>query len=303
MSSVLQGATITIPASSVFPVSSTAASSGGASGNGVSATHFVVPAGDIFSTPTNGLILTSSTPLNGVTSVASPLSNLVTNNVQKGGVFINSSMVPSPSASSTTSVDSGRHRDLPPSLSIETASPVSNHDNNNPPVTMDFADNLSNALNDFQWDMEWTNTDFLTSPNLFGEVIDSKKENLFTPPPLSITPVSTSSNSSTSGSNVTAGDNKRFDINTGGDITLPPTEPMSEDVTAWLDAIMPSSGLTPLSSTTPASCSGDSVLTPKPQDILDLFSMDETDLCSASPELSLSASGLDKVLDSTSTHS
>jgi hypothetical protein len=49
---------------------------------------------------------------------------------------------------------------------------------------------------------------------------------------------------------------------------------MNMDMSDWLDAIMPSTGLAPLS----ASVNTDPVLTPKPQDVLDLFNMEEADL-------------------------
>ena len=56
-----------------------------------------------------------------------------------------------------------------------------------------------------------------------------------------------------------------------------PTDPdISMDVSDWLDVIMPSTGLTPLSA--PVCFPADPVLTPKPQDVLDLFNMDEDDL-------------------------
>ncbi len=53
---------------------------------------------------------------------------------------------------------------------------------------------------------------------------------------------------------------------------------MNIDVSDWLDVIMPSTGLTPLSAHAPTSFSADPILTPKPQDVLDLFNMDESDL-------------------------
>ena len=53
---------------------------------------------------------------------------------------------------------------------------------------------------------------------------------------------------------------------------------MNIDVSDWLDVIMPSTGLTPLSSNAPVSFSSDPILTPKPQEFLDLFNMEESDL-------------------------
>ena len=53
---------------------------------------------------------------------------------------------------------------------------------------------------------------------------------------------------------------------------------MNLDVSDWLDVIMPSTGLTPLSANAPVSFPSDPILTPKPQDVLDLFNMDESDL-------------------------
>ena len=47
----------------------------------------------------------------------------------------------------------------------------------------------------------------------------------------------------------------------------------------WLDVIMPNASLpTPLSSNSAVSFSGDPILTPKPQEFLDLFNMEESDL-------------------------
>lgn len=53
---------------------------------------------------------------------------------------------------------------------------------------------------------------------------------------------------------------------------------MNLDVSDWLDVIMPSTGLTPLSANAPVSFPSDPILTPKPQDVLDLFNMEESDL-------------------------
>jgi len=55
-------------------------------------------------------------------------------------------------------------------------------------------------------------------------------------------------------------------------------DPMNIDVSDWLDVIMPSTGLTPLSANAPVHFPSDPLLTPKPQDVLELFNMDETDL-------------------------
>ena len=53
---------------------------------------------------------------------------------------------------------------------------------------------------------------------------------------------------------------------------------MQIDVSDWLDVIMPSTGLTPLSSNAPVSFSTDPVLTPKTQqEVLDLFNFEDGD--------------------------
>ena len=53
---------------------------------------------------------------------------------------------------------------------------------------------------------------------------------------------------------------------------------MQIDVSDWLDVIMPSTGLTPLSSNAPVSFSSDPILTPKTQqEVLDLFNFDESE--------------------------
>ncbi|XP_041362643.1 myocardin-related transcription factor B-like isoform X2 [Gigantopelta aegis] len=53
---------------------------------------------------------------------------------------------------------------------------------------------------------------------------------------------------------------------------------MQIDVSDWLDVIMPSTGLTPLSTNAPVSFSSDPILTPKTQqEVLDLFNFDESE--------------------------
>ena len=53
---------------------------------------------------------------------------------------------------------------------------------------------------------------------------------------------------------------------------------MNLDVLDWLDVIIPNStGMTPLSATAPMSFPSDPILTPKPQDVLDIFNMEESD--------------------------
>ena len=53
---------------------------------------------------------------------------------------------------------------------------------------------------------------------------------------------------------------------------------MQIDVSDWLDVIMPSTGLTPLSTNAPVSFSADPVLTPKTQqEVLDLFNFEDSD--------------------------
>lgn len=58
---------------------------------------------------------------------------------------------------------------------------------------------------------------------------------------------------------------------------------MQIDVSDWLDVIMPSTGLTPLSTNAPVSFSSDPILTPRTQqEVLDLFNFDETDFTTPS---------------------
>ncbi|XP_050391898.1 myocardin-related transcription factor B isoform X1 [Patella vulgata] len=53
---------------------------------------------------------------------------------------------------------------------------------------------------------------------------------------------------------------------------------MQIDVSEWLDVIMPSTGLTPLTTNAPVSFSSDPILTPKTQqEVLELFNFDESD--------------------------
>lgn len=65
---------------------------------------------------------------------------------------------------------------------------------------------------------------------------------------------------------------------------------MQIDVSDWLDVIMPSTGLTPLSTNAPVSFSADPVLTPKTQqEVLDLFTFEDSDFPTPSyPSASLS---------------
>ena len=57
---------------------------------------------------------------------------------------------------------------------------------------------------------------------------------------------------------------------------------MQMDVSDWLDVIMPSTGLTPLSANAPIQFPSDPILTPRTQDeVLDLFTFEDTDLTHA----------------------
>ena len=80
---------------------------------------------------------------------------------------------------------------------------------------------------------------------------------------------------------------------TDAELTAADNSHMSMDVSDWLDLIMPSTGLTPLSANAPVCFPSDSVFTPKPQDVLDLFNMDETDLYTPT-DMGL---GFDKVME------
>ena len=77
---------------------------------------------------------------------------------------------------------------------------------------------------------------------------------------------------------------------------------MQIDVPDWLDVIMPSTGLTPLSATAPVSFPSDPILTPTTQqEVLDLFSLDESDLNTPSDlNNGASSSNWDKLLGTTS---
>lgn len=57
-----------------------------------------------------------------------------------------------------------------------------------------------------------------------------------------------------------------------------PNSTMQVDVSDWLDVIMPSTGLTPLSANAPVSFPSDPILTPKSQqEVLDLFNFVDAD--------------------------
>lgn len=60
---------------------------------------------------------------------------------------------------------------------------------------------------------------------------------------------------------------------------------MQMDVSDWLDVIMPSTGLTPLSTNAPVSFPSDPILTPKTQqEVLDLFNFDEAEFTTTEPQ-------------------
>lgn len=75
---------------------------------------------------------------------------------------------------------------------------------------------------------------------------------------------------------------------------------MNLDVSDWLDVIMPSSGLTPLSTNAPMSFPSDPILTPKPQDVLELFNIEESDLYTPAD---LGATTFDKVMETATSKS
>jgi hypothetical protein len=57
---------------------------------------------------------------------------------------------------------------------------------------------------------------------------------------------------------------------------------MQMDVSDWLDVIMPSTGLTPLSANAPVAFPSDPILTPKTQqEVFDLFNFEDTDFSQA----------------------
>ena len=190
-------------------------------------------------------------------------------------VHSNSSSLPIASPSSSISSLGTQARESASShLHMDSVnSPASN----NMETNMEFGDNFTNALNDLPLlDMEWTSTDFLSSPSFN---VDSKKDiNLFTPPLTTKGGGVVNNESAISESKMLLLDSILTNGESGGALQNSNTGAVSEDVSDWLDALMPSSGLTPLTENAPASVSGDPVLTPKPQDVLDLFNMDETDI-------------------------
>ncbi len=78
-----------------------------------------------------------------------------------------------------------------------------------------------------------------------------------------------------------------------------PNSAVNMDVSDWLDVMIPSTGLTPLSANAPVSFSGDPILTPKPQDVLDLFNMEESDLYTPSD---LTNNPFEKPMETATTH-
>ena len=184
----------------------------------------------------------------------------------------------------------------------------SSHDNNN----MELSESLSNALNDLPLlDMDWASSDmnggaggghsFLGSPSVnmmansfdfIHDVVDSKKDvNLFTPPLSGADGGVSQSLSGADGGgvsqsllfspahlkfeNTAASVNSRHDDGSGdgsgivGSSTLSDNT-ISMEVSDWLETLMPGSCGGP---STPSSSGADPIMTPKAQDVLDLFDM------------------------------
>ena len=186
-----------------------------------------------------------------------------------------SGSAPSPAGSTTSSV-SVKKGVPPPPLDLDTT--ISTSSNSDLPSA--FADGLPSSFSDLPFiSMDWSDSDLpdnlLDTPNHDSHT--SVCNGLDADSLLHIS--GHHSGAPTNGENI---QNSHTEPNLAAlglnDVEFTDATNMNIDVSDWLDVIMPSTGLTPMSSTAPASFPSDPILTPKPQDVLDLFNMEESDL-------------------------
>lgn len=190
--------------------------------------------------------------------------------------------------SAITHYEGGR-KDPPPPLNINCISSATSSLLGMGELVPSLADALPSA--DLPWTMDWSDTDnsmnHLDLPDMLDTPclgLTSSSNTLLSRDFLGAPVSSNSSGISQSGLALSSasGNIHNSDINLStlglNDDLTDPDSAMNVDVSDWLDVIMPSTGLTPLSSNAPVSFTADPILTPKPQDVLDIFNMDETDL-------------------------
>lgn len=135
----------------------------------------------------------------------------------------------------------------------------------------DLNDVINSDLNSMDWacDPAFNNLDLTDTSNMqtdgdvkFSLPLDNSLLNL---------PMVPSPHKSTHGSEPDLVNLGLSDMDTGNNMQI--------DVPDWLDVIMPSTGLTPLSANAPVSFPADPILTPRTQqEVLDLFNFDESEL-------------------------
>lgn len=188
-------------------------------------------------------------------------------------------------------------KELPPPLNINSISSATPSLLGMGELVPSLADSLPSA--DLPWTMDWSDTDtsinhldlpdMLDTPS-YGGLVCASDSGASQDLSLLGTPVSSNtgnsqaeqfsgaiSNSGLAGAHSHSSDINLSTLGLHDDLTDPESA-MNVDVSDWLEVIMPSTGLTPLSSNAPVSFTADPILTPKPQDVLDIFNMDETDL-------------------------
>ena len=185
----------------------------------------------------------------------------------------------------------------PTNMSIDLGPPVNISDLPNslsdlPFITMDWSDSDSNIQNLDLPDMLDTPNPLRTSLGPMGSPGSSSSRDA--PDFLSV-PTGSGSNH---GGSVHGSEPNLSQLGFGDE--LQDQSAMNLDVSDWLDVIMPSSGLTPLSATAPMSFPSDPILTPKPQDVLELFNIEESDLYTPAD---LGASTFDKVMETATSKS
>jgi hypothetical protein len=179
----------------------------------------------------------------------------------------------------------GGKKEPPPPLNINSISSATPALLGMGELVPSLADALPSA--DLPWTMDWSDTDnsmnhldlpdMLDTPGLGLGGSSSTSRDFLSTPVSSCTSGTGQSGLASTSSNIHSSDINLSTLGLNDDLTDPDSA-MNVDVSDWLDVIMPSTGLTPLSSNAPVSFTADPILTPKPQDVLDIFNMDETDL-------------------------
>lgn len=168
-------------------------------------------------------------------------------------------------------------REPPPPLSISSSI------NANSPASSDFYDHITNG-EDFTYGMDWAGED----SNLDLDLA-MPSPNPRTPNNLSVPRDSASASSGSVHGSEPNLSSVGLSDSEGNPVT------MSIDISDWLDVIMPNSGntLTPISANFPS----DPIMTPKPEDVLEMFNMKESDF--NTPTDLTSGMNWEKIIEST----